>query len=327
MRIVKDDTYGDVEKLYDGIEQVINISANCNCKPIICNMDDHDYSINYTRIIDELASLRSIIRKILRASFVVDSDTHNSITQMYNMIWSVIKGSGTNVFQVFTTNYDLVMETYSKKAGFEIINGFKPDPYQSWTWANAWDQRSDLPPLYLAKMHGSIHWHRDADSRIVETESIADVNANNDIMIAPTEGAKDYNREPFSVLINRFREVIKKVDVLLVIGFSYRDDEIVNIIKEGLQNEMILISISPDAVTSIRRVSNGDIQTKEINGRHFKVIDSQIILYEQTFGMDTIDDIRSALETVCMAIRRNIEWAHLMRERRMRAHDENIENS
>lgn len=303
MRVVNDDAYSDVEKLYDGIERTIDTNGNDNCKPIVCNLDDHDYQISYTRITEELANLRSIIRKILRASFVIDPNIHNSIRQMYDMVLSFIKDSGTQEFLVFTTNYDLVMETYSEGAGLEVINGFRIFPYRKWVWTNKWDQDTDQPPLYLTKMHGSIYWHKDANDKIVETGSVADVGADSDIMIAPTEGAKNYSREPFSSLIDRFRTAIRDIDILLVIGFSYRDNEIVDIIKDGLKNGMALISISPDATTSIRSVSNAAIETINANGRTLNAIGSQVVLYEQKFGPDTIDDVRAALDAAYVSIR------------------------
>lgn len=316
MRVVNDDAYGDVEELYDGIDQTINFNTNRNCKPIIANMEDHRYRINHARITTEMIALRSIIRKILRASFAINSDTNKSIKSVYDMIWSLIKDTRTKEFQVFTTNYDLVMETYAEEAGFEVINGFKPYRYRSGVWTNTWDQNTDYPPLYLVKMHGSIYWYRDVDGKIVETGSVAEVDADSDIMIAPTLGAKDYNKEPFSSLIDRFKMAIREVDVLLVIGFSYRDDMIVEIIRDRLKNGMALISISLDAATSIRHVSDADIREIVVYNHHLKAIGSQIILYEQNFGLDTIDDIHAALDAAYVFIRFSS----------MRARNKNIEN-
>ena len=302
MRIVNDDAYTDVEKLYDGIEHIIN----ANCKPIIRNMYGYDHQFNYTQGINGLFRLRSIIHKILHTSFVIDSDDDRKlIKQMYDMMRSVIKNNGMEELQVFTTNYDLVMEVYSEEAGFEIINGFKPYRRLSKVWDNTWVGYTDKPPLYLTKIHGSMYWHKDANGKIVETGSVAKVDDNRHIMIGPTEGAKDYSREPFSTLLDRFRVAIRDVDVLLVIGCSYRDYEIINIIQDGLKNGMGLISVSPDAAKSIRNVSKKDIQVIESDGQHLKAIGSQIILCEQEFSLDTINDVRAALDAAFIFIRRH----------------------
>ena len=305
MRVVNDDTYGDVEKLYNGIEQVINITTDRNCKPVIRNMGDHKYGSIDERKIHGLVSLRSIIRKILLTSFGINLDVRQTIEQVYDMVWSVIKDHGTKEFQVFTTNYDQVIETYAEETDLDIINGFEPYRRLSRIWTNMWDSGTDRPPLYLAKMHGSIHWYKDDDYRIVETGSIADRDADRDIMIAPTEGAKDYNEEPFSALIDRFRATLREVDVLLVIGFSYRDDEIVNIIKERLKNGMALISVSPDAATSIGSMADTTIRTINTDVGHIKISGSQIVLCEEEFGPNTIGDLCATLNEAFRFIRAN----------------------
>ena len=315
-RIVESYAYRDVEELYDGIEQIINITTNRNCEPIINNMPDHKYNIANGRIIAGLVDLRSTIRKILRASFVIDMDTHKSIKQLYNMIWSVMKNYGTEDLRVFTTNYDLVMETYAQEAGLEIINGFEPYRHLSKAWNNMWDRGTKQPPLYLTKMHGSIYWHRDGNGKIVETGSVADMAADSDIMIAPTMGAKDYNREPFSNLIDHFKMQMKGVDVLLVIGFSYRDNEIVNIITNELENELSLISISPNADTSICRVSDAKIQTATINGKRLKVVGPRIVLCNEKFDPDAISEMRAVLDAAYTYILPSVRREHDSRARR-----------
>lgn len=320
IRVVEDDTYDDIEELYNGIEQVINITTSHNCKPITTNMGDHKYGSIDTPMIDGLISLRSIIRGILRASFDINSGARNSIKQMYDMVREVVKDSGTEDVQVFTTNYDLVMETYAQVAGLELINGFEPYNHLSRSWDNIWDRSTDQPPLYLTKMHGSIYWHKDADGEIVETGSVADVGVASDIMIAPTMYAKDYNKKPFSTLIDRFRAAMRRVDVLLVIGFSYRDDEIVDIIKNELENGMALISVSPDADTSISRVSDTKIQTVKIKNERVMVVGSQIVLCDKEFGPDTIYEVSATLETAYAFIQRNIREARLSRAQRRKAY-------
>lgn len=322
MGIVEDYTYDDIEELYDGIDRVINITTNHNSKPIISNMGDQEYGVIDAKMIDGLVSLRSMIRKTLRGAFGINSDAQESIKDMYDMVWSIIKGSGTKEFRVFTTNYDLVVETYANGAGFEIINGFKPYHYRSGFWANIWDRGTDLPPLYLTKMHGSIYWHRDADGKIVETGSVADVDVDSDIMIAPTMGAKDYNREPFAALIDRFKAAIREVDVLLVIGFSYRDDEIVNIIKNEMENGMALISVSLDADTSVPRISDTEMETTEINGEYLKVVGPRIVLCDIEFGPYYVGELRTALDTAYAFIRPSIK-----RGRRKRGRRRNVKNS
>ena len=215
---------------------------------------------------------------------------------MFDMVRNVMKEGGVDELQVFTTNYDLVMETYADETGLEVVNGFEPHHYRNGVWANAWDRRTNQPPLYLIKLHGSIYWYRDGDDKIVETGAVAQRVADQDVMIAPTEGAKDYNKEPFYALMEHFKKSIKEVDILLVIGFSYRDNEIVSIIKNRVKNGMALVSISPDVDKDIRRVLNTVPKVNRTYGPRITMIKPRIIICKCKLEPSTIVDVGDALE-------------------------------
>ena len=94
-----------------------------------------------------------------------------------------------------------------------------------------------------------------------------------------------------------FEDEMKGINVLLVIGFSFRDKDVVDIIKERLANDMWLISVSPTAYKDIPPVSDAGINDVEVSGQTFKTVGDRIILIEQKFKPETIDDMRSSLRT------------------------------
>ena len=299
-RIVDTRSYDDVEKLYDGIQTMIDVHDNSNCKPITEKIHYHNRDdkvvFTYEEITNELKNLRSTIRETLLDSFKIKPDTFKSIGEMYDIVRSVIRETGYSELQVFTTNYDQVIETYARERGYETINGFGPPDDLRRVWADAWGRNTDKPPLYLAKLHGSINWHRDGDA-IVETGAPARRSAEDDIMIAPTEGTKRYDVEPFSTLMGRFRDVLRDTDVLLVIGFSYRDYEITRIIKERLSDGMALISVSPTAAEDISRVFGGNVRVSELDySLDLYIVDgSRVILCDQRFSPGNDGEVRDAL--------------------------------
>ena len=293
MRVINNTAYSDIEKLYDGIEQMIGINRNPNCKPIIGESDS--YNTDHVKIIDDLTGLQSTIREVLLDSFSVDPRSHGTIKMTYDRIWKEMKNNGTKEFQIFTTNYDTVMEEYCIEANLVVANGFVPYRHLSRYWSDVWTAET-ANIVYLTKLHGSINWHRNNDGEIVEIGGVEQRSPDRDILIAPTEGAKHYDGEPFSALMDRFRKEIENVDVLLVIGFSYRDDEIVRIIRSRLENGMAMISVSPDAAVDIRRVHDAEYKTKHVNDLNLKVIDWRIFLCEERFGPDTIFDVLATLD-------------------------------
>lgn len=299
--IVNSKVYNDVESLYDGIQTMIDTHDNPNCEPItekIRHRNSEDkYTLTHKIVSNELKELQFTIRETLLDSFTIQSGIPKQIVETYDAVRSVMESHEVGDFWAFTTNYDLVMETYAKEKGFEVVNGFGPSVDMIREWAGTWESNTDKPPLRLAKLHGSIRWYRD-DGVIREAGVTARRNVEDDIMIAPTEGAKRYDGEPFSTLMGRFRDVLQDTNVLLVIGFSYRDDEIVRIIKNRLAEGMTLISISKDAVKDIHRVVGEDVEIREVNASRglSVVVDSGIILCEQSFGSSTIEDVVTALE-------------------------------
>lgn len=297
--IVEDNDYTDVEKLYDGIVRLFGIRNDSpNGRTIFRALYDNDPTFKIT--LTELENLKSTIRDMLLASFVISEDSRESIVQVYDTVRSVMKDDGADGLRVFTTNYDTVMEAYAEETGLEIINGFKHHRRLSKVWADAWDRTTDRPPLYLTKLHGSINWHEDADGNVVETGGVTQRDASRDIMIAPTEGAKDYGGKPFPDLLRHFKESMGEVEVLLVIGFSYRDGEINEIIKRRLDEGMLLISVSPSASSDIGRISAAKHHPADWNNSQFVVLNPKIALYDKEFGPETVEDIRSTLGAISL---------------------------
>lgn len=298
MGIVNNDQiYKDVEKLYDGIEQIINTNTNRNCRPINNGTRYGPAGIPHKEVVDEFTQLRSTIHAILRESFTITEDNIPKIKQVYDGVWSVMENNGTDKFQVFTTNYDGLIEEYCNGTSRDLVNGFKPYRHRTGVWSNAWDHDGNKPALYLTKLHGSIFWHKDADGKIVETGSVQPGGADDDIIIAPTEGTKNYDDEPFLALMNHFREALEEIDVLVVVGFSYRDEKIVDAIKRRLKDGMTLISISPTAKRDIeQRVSDDESKPVKVDSLELALTGSGIVSYDIQFLPQTIKDVKAVLE-------------------------------
>lgn len=213
LRVIDDDTYNDVEQLYDGIEQIINTADNS--KPVISGMMDQT-GISYDQIIEELEYLRRAIRDTLLDSLRVDRTAYGSIKRVYDKVRTIMRSndaedgqsvssSGAETFRVVTTNYDLVMEEYGRRAGFEIINGFKPASYLGRTWDDRWDHSAERL-MHLTKLHGSVNWWRGAGGDIFETGGVQGRDDGDDVLIAPKEGRKRYDEAPFGKLMDRFKK-------------------------------------------------------------------------------------------------------------------------
>lgn len=312
MRVIEDGAYSDIEQLYGGIETIINASTKDNCRPIVGKMVD-PAGIKHDQIIRELMDLRLAVRNTLLESFRISTTMLDSIKLVYDKVRTTMRqgrtGGHTTVYRrreeeflVFTTNYDLVMEEYGRSAGFEIVNGFKPSGYLGRIWDDKWTHDAERS-MHLVKLHGSVNWWLDADGNIREIGGIQERDADHDIMIAPTEGGKRYDGKPFYSLMERFGRKMEEIDVLFVVGFSYRDDEIVRIIKNRVNDGMYLISLSPTAAKDMRRVADAVPEYVFTDNLRVSTVGPRIIACDMEFGPDTLNEVLVSLEIAYGIIR------------------------
>lgn len=287
-RVVGNREYADVEDLYDSILQMRDI-----CGHGVAGAPSGAVSES---VLDEMSCLKSAIRDEVIESFSPRGNYLKVARPMFDLVRSVM-GSWRDGLLVFTTNYDLVMENYALIAGLKLVDGFERYQYMTRRWNGLWPDTGNRIPLNLIKLHGSMNWCRDDDGNMLDSRVTPNrEDADHDLLIAPTGGAKNYSVEPFSTLLRRFREELVGVDVLLAIGFSYRDRNVVKAIRARLGAGMVLISVSPTAPHDIRRVSGAKPKAVDIGGVTLKTVGRNIILCEMKFGPATYDAVRDALE-------------------------------
>jgi len=147
----------------------------------------------------------------------------------------ICKNIGASKPIIFTTNYDLLLEKDLEKDfknQHDYVDGFRSDGRQE-----VWDQRVFLEPqdynrIHIFKIHGSVNWCFDKiNKRIIKQIPNYNTNPNYENMIIyPFE--KSYRRfSPFGMLLNTFIDCLLKVNHLIILGFSMRDDDINDIIE------------------------------------------------------------------------------------------------
>ena len=150
----------------------------------------------------------------------------------YSELVSWVGGTNRNYpVEVFSPNYDLLMEEAFERAQLPYFDGFtgahKPffDPTSI--------SNDNLPPRWsrLWKVHGSLGWDVD-EGRVIRTGSRR---ANK--LIFPDHLKYDQiTRQPFSALFERLREFLTTPDsILICTGFSFFDAHIVSVLDEALE--------------------------------------------------------------------------------------------
>jgi hypothetical protein len=148
---------------------------------------------------------------------------------------------------IFTTNYDLVLERAIRQAKLPIKEGHADDVTREVdieAWRNFASWGTEAKGL-LTKLHGSLHWLKGDDGEIEVTgASFKD----HDRQVAIYPGYKGVpNDEPFFAFHQYFSSCVAEADVVVVIGFAFRDDYLNEIIRVRAPAKQKVIIIDPNA--------------------------------------------------------------------------------
>lgn len=145
--------------------------------------------------------------------------------------------------EIFTTNYDLLMEQAFEDSRVPYFDGFagsrKPffdlrameEDHLPARWARLW------------KLHGSINWYHDSEKGVLR--GAADESEFRRV-IHPSHLKYDESRRmPYLAMIDRLRAFLKQPSAALVLcGYSFRDDHINEVIVQGLQGTQTAIAFA-----------------------------------------------------------------------------------
>lgn len=156
--------------------------------------------------------------------------------------------------EVFSMNYDLVWEQHFAEQKAKPYRGFFSGEWRGFDKSSN-EEESDLVNLY--KLHGSLDWTRLFDGTVIEAshqerveEEFAGENRiEHDPFIIFGHGTKFFSVEPFFSLIQNFSSKLKERDYFFVIGYSFFDPYINNLliqaVKDGRQQNKKIIIVNP----------------------------------------------------------------------------------
>ena len=165
---------------------------------------------------------------------LVNKALPNSDTSYHRVAAWMDAGIRTLPVEVFTTNYDLLMEQALEDLRVPYFDGFTGvrKPF--------FDLRAmeedQLPARWgrLWKLHGSINWFQDSKGQVFRGRDNEDEARR---VIHPSHLKYDESRRmPYLAMIDRLRSFLKQVSSVLVIcGYSFRDEHLNEVIVQGLQ--------------------------------------------------------------------------------------------
>lgn len=175
---------------------------------------------------------------------IADKTLPNAETPYHSIAAWVDAVRRNNPIEVFTTNYDLLMEQAFEDFNVPYFDGFAGVRKPFFDLRTM--EEDMLPPRWarLWKLHGSINWYQVADKGVFRgTTKGADDSKR---VIHPSHMKyQESRRMPYLAMIDRLRAFLKQSTALLILcGYSLRDEHINEVIIQGLQYTPTIIAFA-----------------------------------------------------------------------------------
>lgn len=223
---------------------------------------------------------------------------------------------------VFTTNYDLFNETAMDRLSIPYANGFSGSVERRFNpsvFRYALAQQLDVSSrkwssvdnfVYLCKLHGSVNWIEDARGLFPIREAGSGSDLHERFMIYPTPAKQSTSfGSPYADLFREFQHrIVRDQSVLVVIGYSFSDEHVNNIIFQALTvpNFRLVLLAAPDAdgtIAKLRALADPRVWIiggpGPAGGRNAHYFDTFVEHFMPEPPGDRVDDaVRKVLETL-----------------------------
>ena len=210
----------------------------------------------------ELDRLESTVCKII--THLVDKSLPNKASPFHKLATWVISAVRLNAVEIFTTNYDLLIEQALEDIGVPYFDGYVGAREAFFDLPSI--EHDVLPPRWarLWKLHGSINWRATPDGRVLRGSLPTD---GEQILVHPSHLKYDQSRRmPYLAMIDRLRSFLsRKSAFLIVCGYSFGDEHLNEVLAEGLRGNPTATVFALQFAPLEDYKSGVDIATKSSN--------------------------------------------------------------
>lgn len=155
---------------------------------------------------------------------------------------------------VITTNYDLIIECAANFSEVELNYGDGRGPVRALDqdlWKSSLADPSFRPPGggMLTKLHGSVNWMRQAGEIVFGGTQYLGNHSYHGVIYPGFKGVpKD---EPFSLMHSYFEAAMQRSDVIVFVGFAFRDEYINTCIDRSVGSKAVYVIDPGDVVVPL----------------------------------------------------------------------------
>lgn len=157
--------------------------------------------------------------------------------QLLQPLRSLISAEEDFECSIFSLNYDLIFETVFNTEHERLVD----DGFSQGRWTGDFADPHSSAKVKLFKLHGSKDWYFDDSEENVKQHRPDGMKP----LIVFGSGPKLQSYDPFLSMLAEFRETLKEATLFVVIGYSFQDKYINNILIQslgsGLNKKMIVV--------------------------------------------------------------------------------------
>jgi hypothetical protein len=246
-------------------------------------------SNRHTSLLNHTRKLITDIYKLVYKTYWEDPENPQ---EDYRQTYKQFFDKFTTPLRIFTTNYDLCVERTFWKGNdqdrFSIEDGFTIEIDTTFDIDRL--SNSDKPYI-LYKLHGSLNWRKDPnDERTIHRVNFPETivgDLSTHVMLFP--GEKLIDKFPVKEVYELFRERLLMARFCVIIGFSYRDEEINKLLIDSIERNrnLHIISWNRDPESHL----NSLLQHPRFEH------------YDKPFGIDNLNDFFSMWDKFFLGLR------------------------
>ncbi|MGN6713905.1 SIR2 family protein [Anaerocolumna jejuensis] len=149
--------------------------------------------------------------------------------------------------KIFSLNYDMCVEHNMEADGRRLERGFDED--RIWDYRRYDLDKDGAAEFYLYKLHGSLDWYRDDESRLTFVDGVQTIDPlKMEIIFGVQNKLQSY--DPFNYYFYAFREACFESELIVVSGYGFLDkhinDNISNAFKINPNRKLLVNCYNPD---------------------------------------------------------------------------------
>jgi hypothetical protein len=227
-------------------------------------------SITWSDFISYSEGLKNSLIDQIYSNYHFKQETKKEAFTAFDDLTGAIMSQDYLLTDFFTLNYDRLLEEYLIFRNIEYIDGFtsihRRNLWSPETFKRDEDRVDSSTPVRLFKLHGSLNWreYEGTIESVTTEEPSRNLYHKKNIFIYPTQVCDDTS-EPYSSMYPYFRSAKEYTNVLIVIGYSFRDEPINQIIVEYVKHGKVCIMISPTISEDVQNIGSLISKTKSKN--------------------------------------------------------------